>query len=289
MKTASPSALTPTQAAMAAAGYSTTVADQVPAVVMTIQGLQKTWKTRLALTAPGPIAYHGIDTGSEGPLQDARDAGKVIFPMFHSYDLPLELRKVPKFPPNRIVEGKSIPSAEEIAFYEERALWVRTNCWERFETANDAAIAAGARTIIWDTETEVWEMKRLAAFGKLLQNPQVFYPKVNGEYKEFLRRLADADVNLILIRQLKEKFDSPGVYVPQGMGKIDFVVDIALEMKSIPSVKVGGEIRPQKYRATVLSARQARGKEGTTFDNPTFPELCGVLKPAVDADAWEDA
>lgn len=289
MKTVAPKLIE----SMRAAGYATEVADQTPSIVLTIQGLQDTWKTRLALTAPGPIAYHGLDTGSEGPLQDARDAGKVIYPMRHSYDLPPEMRKTPEFPPHREVDDggklKRVPSNEELAFYEKRAGWVDANCWSPFEAANDAAVAAGMRTVIWDTETEVWEMKRMSRFGRLLQNPQMYYPKINGEYKEFLRRMEKSGVVFIMIRQLKEKFESPGVYVPQGMGKIDFIVDAAVEMTHIPAVKVGREERPEKYRCKILKARQAKGRLGTVLEDPTFSELASVLKPAVDADAWEDA
>lgn len=276
---------------MAQAGYAPEVPEESASLVLSIQGPPKTGKTRLALDAPDPIAYHAIDTGEDGPMQQAQERGKVIFPKVHSYSLPAEMRVAPKFPPRKKdANGEWRPSEEEVAWYQDRADWVTKNCWQPFESACDAAIAAGVRSIVWDTETEAWEMKRLSHFGKLLQNPQMFYPKINGEYKELVRRIKLAKINLILVRQLKQDFDSK-LWVAQGMGKIGYLIDASVETLWHGAIRSGTKVVPAEFAVRILEARQAKEMIGTKVvmdGGPDFVTLASMLKPGVEPEAWAD-
>ncbi len=279
------------RAAMEKAGYAGEVPAESASMVLGIQGMPKTGKTSLALSAPGPIAYHALDTGDDGVIQKAKAAGKTVFPMSHRYYLPRELRVEPEFPPReKDKEGEWRPSEEEINWFQTRAKWVNDNCWQPFEDANDDAIAAGVRTIVWDTDTEVWEMKRMARFGKLLQNPQMFYPKVNGEYKELVRRIKDSGVNLMMVRQLKEDYTTKK-WVEQGMSKLGYLVDAKVETYQRPSYQRGKEMMPMEFGITVLSARHKMELVGTkvVLGSPDFMSLAAMLKPAVDPDLWQDS
>lgn len=279
------------RAALSKAGYAPEVPEESASLVLSIQGLPKTGKTALALSAPGPIAYHALDTGDDGLLQPAVSGGKVIFPMTHSYSLPRELRVEPEFPPRaKDKDGEWRPSEEEIAFYQTRAKWIRENCWQPFEDACDEAVKAGVRSIVWDTATEAWEMKRLSHFGKLLQNPQMFYPKINGEYKEMVRRIKLAGVNLILVHQLKQDFDTKK-WMRQGMSKIEYLVDAYVETSYRPAFARGKETVPESFGVTILTARQNMPATGTRLvmdGGPDFMTLASVLKPGVPVESWAD-
>jgi hypothetical protein len=257
------------RAAMEKAGYAGEVPAESASMVLGIQGMPKTGKTSLALSAPGPIAYHALDTGDDGVIQKAKESGKVVFPMNHSYYLPRELRVEPEFPPRvKDSQGEWRPAEEEINWFQNRAKWVHEHCWQPFEDANDAAIAAGVRTIVWDTDTEVWEMKRLA----------------------HLRRIKDSGVNLILVRQLKEDFVTKKM-VAQGMSKIGYLVDAQVETYHRPSYVRGKDTVPMEFGVQILMARQKMELVGTkvVLGSPDFMSLAAMLKPAVDPDLWQDS
>lgn len=141
-----------------------------PRIVISVCGLEKQGKTHFALTAPGPIALFNLDIGTEGVVNKFVREGKQIA----VYDM-------------------SMPDVNEAEAV-----------WEKFAKAYRGVLKdKWVRTIVWDTATEMWELLRLARFGKLTQVMPYHYGPVNAEYRKLLRAAYDSNKNVILLHKMK--------------------------------------------------------------------------------------
>ncbi len=157
-------------------------------------GQEKTGKNHFGLTAPGPIAIQSFDIGLEGVVEKFQKAPlgpKEI--MFTEYEF-----------------DKSDDSQEA----------AQAIC-DQFVADYELALTK-ARTIIWDTETELWELFRFAEFGMNEQGVSTDRParyvKLNGRYRDLIQRAYDSGVNLQLIQKVKERWkeNAKGSPVPSG-------------------------------------------------------------------------
>lgn len=150
-------------------------------LILAVDGLEKHGKTSFGLSAPGPIVLFNFDYGLEGVVQKyAKD--KKVYVEDMKLDIPPDAKE---------------KQAEEIA----GALW------RRFRTRYLEALKLKARSIVWDTGTEVWELLRLSQFGALTANAQ-HYARVNPLYRELLREANKADSNLIILHQLTDEWET---------------------------------------------------------------------------------
>jgi hypothetical protein len=110
---------------------------------------------------------------------------------------------------------------------------------DEFEEDLAWALENGVRTIVWDKETDIWEMYRYAEFGGPSDAPKD-YPALNQRYMAAINSVKGHNVNMILIQGMKEQWitkkrtrangtvtDSPGpsgVRVPSGFGRLDELV-----------------------------------------------------------------
>ena len=88
---------------------------------------------------------------------------------------------------------------------------------------------ARIRTIIIDTATELWELMRLARFGKLSQVQPHHYGPVNAEFRDILRKAYDTDKNLILVHKQKPEYINDkrtGGVERAGFGDIPYIVQV---------------------------------------------------------------
>jgi len=141
-----------------------------PRLIASISGLEKQGKTHFALGAPGPVAMFNIDIGLEGV--------------------------VGKFVDDKDIQVMDIELSQE----PEKAL----DEWEAVKTAYMNKLRdPNVRTIIWDTATEMWELVRIARFGKLVQVMPFHYGPVNAEFSKLLKAAYDTNKNLILLNRMK--------------------------------------------------------------------------------------
>ena len=167
-------------------------------LILSVEALEGAGKTRFSLTAPGPIAFLNFDFGLEGVIEKFQ-VDKAI------YVAPIKLT---------FMGGKDavIASAEkELA---------------GFETNYQIALKQ-ARTIVIDTGSELWELMRMAEFGKLAQVMPHHYAPVNAQMKRLVRLAYDSDANLVLTHKLKEQWINDkrtGMYEFAGMKDIPYDV-----------------------------------------------------------------
>lgn len=145
-------------------------------IIASLSGKEKTSKTHIALTAPEPIFYFNMDNGGEGVVSRFQSIGKKI------YSKPV---RVPK----------SAPQNQ----YKEM--------WSGKEGVKPAILSVceyNRGSGILDTSSELYELARLAEFGKLEQVMPHHYARVNSEWqKEILQAMYESDMTWILIHKVK--------------------------------------------------------------------------------------
>lgn len=141
-------------------------------MIAAICGKRGKGKTHLGLTAPGPIAVFNLDVGLDGVVQ--------------------------KFTGDKVVMVADF----EVPYTQDDAIKER----DRFYAAWSAAIRArDIRTIMIDTETELWELYRMAEYGALSGIMPYQYTSVNIKCSRLFKETLTIglDKNFIFLRHLK--------------------------------------------------------------------------------------
>lgn len=181
-------------------GFSDDYVETPRRLIASLSGREKTGKTHFALTAPEPIFFINVDIGTEGVVNKFQDAGKKIY----IYDL-----RVPKTASKDIY----VPM------------------WENLKTIFSRVYSLKSGTVIVDTDTETYELARLAKFGKLSQIMPQHYTEVNSEYREVLRQAYDSPMNSVFIHKMKPKYVNnarTSEYEPSGFGDMEYNSQINL-------------------------------------------------------------
>lgn len=233
-------------------------------LIMRIGGLEKDGKTHFALTAPGPIGILDCDRGLEGVAEKFVVAGKEIH--MKNY------RKMP----NRTQDD-----------HEAR--------WDAVERDHRILLADRAiRSILWDTDTEMWEIIRMAYFGKLTQIKSHHYGEVNATFRKLIDEAFDADKNLILISRYKKQYvkksttsdDSVwnGKYDAAGFSELPSIVQVNLRAQLVRDED--GVCAPT---ITVVNCRQNMGINGEVFegDGACFSWIAANIIGGTSPEEWE--
>jgi superfamily I DNA and/or RNA helicase len=254
--------------------------EKTPFHILSVEGLPKTGKTHLYSTAPGGIGVQSLDFGTEGVIDKFPDTYFDVREYNFAYDYTIKSR------------------GDEATDQADR---IKTDYWAPF---NDDAISffgdPSIRTVVWDTASEVWEMLRLAHFGKLMQNPQMQYGVVNAEYKALVRMANTARKNLILIHHMNKEYKDvddgkggtksveSGNYKRIGNNKIENLVHSYVRTIYDEPVKNSKGIisTPGKFKIEVIRSRYNPDMNGMVLDACGFVDLMGILHPHVEADAW---
>lgn len=177
-----------------------------PRLVAAVAAREKQGKTHFSLTAPGPIVTFNADIGLEGVVHKFINDKQILV-----YDIPMPQ-----------IEGKNPKRVEEEA----------GKVWDDLENAFDTALNNPAvRTIVLDTATEVWEVVRLAYFGKLTEIKPHHYSGVNAEFRRFLKKVYNTDKNLILIQKMKAEYvnnNRTGEWEMAGFSDTAFIVQAVI-------------------------------------------------------------
>ncbi len=149
-------------------------------LVMRIGGHDKSGKTHLALTMPPPIALLNIDRGLEG--------------MYEKFARKKDLYISDDF--------RSMPS-DSMEDNERR--------WEAIISAYTSALEdSQTRSILFDTDTEGWEIARLAYLGKLVGVKELHYPEVNSKFRNIIDMGLAHDKNVMFTCRLKKQYVKTG-------------------------------------------------------------------------------
>jgi hypothetical protein len=97
---------------------------------------------------------------------------------------------------------------KELYFNVKDAQDIHKKKWDEVEEAYLWALreADSVRSIVIDTETEMWALARLAAFGRVTKVLPYQYITVNAMYSEMIKQAERHDKNVIFLRRVKKEY-----------------------------------------------------------------------------------
>ena len=152
----------------------------------TVQKRPKGGGTHFALTAPSPIAYFGFD----------KDVGEDVLPKFvHKKQI-----VTCDYSNNEITAVPLYMQKSEKDVLRDMNREMAMPIIEKFERDLEHWLTQPVRTIVLDTETELYEVKRFATFGSASAAKEE-YATINKWFKNLLARMESTDKNFILLQQ----------------------------------------------------------------------------------------
>lgn len=222
-------------------------------LIVSVEALEGVGKTTFALTAPGPIAFINFDYGLEGVIEKFQTV-KPIYVAAVRLDF---------------MGGKD----QVIAAAEKELV--------KFETNYQTALRQ-ARSIVIDTGSEMWELLRLAEFGKLDKVLPHQYASVNQQMTRLIKLAYDGDANLILTHRLKAEWINDkrtGEFEFAGMKDVPYLVQAHARMW----------IDGDGYHLRVNKCRQNATVRGLELVNEmiNFPFLASIIFPDSSLEDWQ--
>ena len=250
--------------ALAGAGYRRASGGAARRIIIALDGQEKCGKTHFALTAPAPIAVISTDVGLDGVVQ-------------------------------KYQSDKEIWVAEfQVDMNELKGLGVETAAKEARKTLAGIKkayrdVLGEAKTIIWDTATEVWEIMRMAEFGKLDQVKPHHYGPVNSAYRSMLRMSYDNDyTNLVLLHKVKDEYvndKTTGHKKRSGFSDTGFLVQVNGNCWKDRDPGIGV---PDRFHMTITDCRHNPEAEGMDLsgEDCSFPVLASLVFPETSPKDW---
>ncbi len=244
-------------------GFSRVNSEPKPRLIISVEGLDKSGKSNLAFTAPGPLGYLEFDIGAEGVVDKFQHEKVILSPK------PYETR----------FDGGEQKNDATVEY-------------TRFERDYKNSIQKLRSTII-DTASETWELLRLARLGKLTQVLPVKYTEVNSEYRDLVRFAFEHDSNLILLHKVKEtwkngadgKGTKTGEFERAGFSDTGYLVQMNVRCWR-EEVREEGDAG---FRMQILNSRHNAAIAGEILcnDDINFKMLGMMAMPNVDPSVWD--
>lgn len=258
-----------------------------------IDGGPGTGKTEFGLSAPGTIMGvfndPGIDNVTNNPTPPATRcpdvAVKFIPPPIYNADPKTKMTPVQQ---NEFIEY-----------------------WRAYrEEMYVAAAHPDSRTVLSDSDSDSWQIQKLAEYGKVLQVMPNQYATANNSRKAYYLRLFNSSKIIICTNKIKRtyetKLDANGVaekdgvgadkrewtgeYERQGFADQDYLFHIQLTALYKPGHynEVLKKELPQQWGIRINLCKANRGLEGEELwgSDCTFAGLVGTVYPHIDAKEW---
>lgn len=227
-------------------------------------------KTRFWLTAPKPLYMQSLDKGLEGTVNQLMAEGLLDASDIH------------------IAEYDWHPGSED--FSQEYAENLRDRLINDYHVALDLG-----RTVVWDKESDIWELFRYAAFGKPNEAPKD-YAKLNQRYLALINKAKGYDVSLGLIQSMKDAWGSAinpqtgkkqpvklGYRVPWGFDRLDEAVFLELHHRREKAADGGAS----DFIIEVGKSRQNTAIQDQSFPGGlTFPQFGTLLLEGSTEEDW---
>jgi hypothetical protein len=227
-----------------------------------------TLKTSFWLSAPGPILIQSLDRGTEGvaDVYMKEHPKKSIY--LAEYDANTHL----------IVQEPDAQAAAEAVF-------------AKIETDMRKAIEQGIRTIIWDKETQIYEIAKYAVFGAPSDAPSNYY-SLFQRYRALINEAKDSDINFGVIQGMK----TPWISEMKATGKMgakpsktDRVRRGMPEIEELMHLNIRHFIDEDgDFMLEIGKVRGpgARDIQNTTIAYREFPDFATLVFPDTDESEW---
>lgn len=255
---------------LAEAGFSESDDSEYFRMIVATSAPEKTGKTHWALhTTPSPVALIDFDIGTEGVINKRDPKRRILHRQFN-----LKAQSA--------IEGR-VPRREE---------WEKE--WSDCETAVRACVANSLiRTLVIDTGTEMWELARLAEFGKVDQVKPHHYGPLNREYRMLVQSAySRKDLNVVITHKVKKQYKNDnwnGEYERAGFGDVAFLVQVNVD-HYVEVIEEGEDGAPDQteFGIRVLNCRQNPEVNGLELEGPlcSFAVLGRKVFPNSKREDW---
>lgn len=220
-------------------------------LIVAIDGETGSGKNRLAFSFPDPIAFLSFDPNYAKTLKEARQQWKKRI-YRASYSLPV-------IKP----DGRNADSIANAA----------GDLWDKVAVDFMGAIRdPKVQTIIVDTATELFELIKLAIYGKTVQVMQRDLGHAYASYRQFIREAESSDKNLVLIHKMKDEYKqdkSTGNRIRAGYKDTAYSVTTEVLMEKNPE-----EPFPDRYHCRI---HKCHLRPEIEFDGDGNGELTGDM------------
>ena len=159
--------------------------------ILSVEGRRGSGKSEFGLWGPAPVAYHRFDVASEGALRKVRALRPGAIQCC-TYDF--------EHPRTEKNERGQVQKFDKIVVEEAEHLY------NEFVKDYRFALNNGFKSAVIDDGTTLWELFRVARFGKIEQVPQERYGMINWEWKRMLKESLAAEVCLTVLHPTKEEW-----------------------------------------------------------------------------------
>jgi hypothetical protein len=221
-----------------------------PHIISAVDGQEKNGKTHLGLTMPGPIAIINSDTGLEGVVE--------------------------KFENEKAIVKFDFDHRDANNYKQWEKMWVDVK-----KAYRNALRSKDIRSILCDTGTEMWELIRLARFGKLDQVMPHHYGPVNKEFRDLIREAYDSDKNVMFLHKMKQEYVNDkftGKYERAGMKDMAYLVQV--NMRTFWT--------EDGFAVKIIDCRQNAALKGEVITEPLndFLTIAQMVYPNTEEGEW---
>ena len=202
-------------------------------LVCSIEGLDKTGKSHLAMSAPGPIVYVDLDVGTEGVIQKCQQDYLIY----------------------KVEQPKRLGSSSEL-------MDKFKDVWSDVQTQVASALSIGSGTLVIDTFTEVYDICRLAHFGKMAQVQPHQYSVCYADMREIIRLANASKMNVILLHRMGADFNT-GELTFQGWKQVPSEVQAVLRTQRSDTDSgpvFSAEVRTCRHKPEMMGKVLVAGK-----------------------------
>lgn len=229
-----------------------------------IEGWAGSGKTEFAFSAPGPGIEICLDRGIDSILDNPNP------PATRRDDFAIKL--ISRLMPTQATQPDYVKDWK--AFYAE---WVK------------ALNNQDARTVALDTDSDSWELQRLAEFGQIQGVMSLRYAGINAARKAMLARAYDSGKIVIGLNRLEEEYETQvvgnkDVQVKTGrarrQGNKDYTYLWSLQLRCM--------FKDGQYGVEIMLCKADSSLQGLTLwgDDCNMPTLLQTVYPKVDLKSW---
>lgn len=231
-------------------------------LIIRIGGREKQGKTTWTLTAPPPIAYYDLNNRSKHVLD--RFVGRGVW--HYKYDMLLAREQV-----------------------EWKAAWNKLR-----KDFDEGVMHPDVRTLVIDTETDMWELRRLAQWGRESSVPDQ-YGALNKDIRNMYDAVINSDKNLIVVSEMKKSYKTKIVRTKSGErelsewdGTYEFAGWSNAGAKVEVNIEASFDTKEHVFSTTVLNCGVNALLAGHVFEGAesNFPFLASAVFEDTDPGFW---